>query len=119
MSKIACFAGAVGLLSGLIAAQSAPTSKFLDRAVIRQDGPEITVVANDSLPLLQAINALRLEYGWQVNWESAPGYSHFDLADDTAPRWRSGGWPSIRVKAVSRTKVSCRCFWHRFFAREG
>src|ERR1700685_4429391 len=28
------------------------------------------------------------------------------------------GCPSIRVKAVSRTKLSCRCFWHRFFARE-
>jgi hypothetical protein len=29
--------------------------------------------------------------------------------------YRNYGCPSIRVKAVSRTKVSCRCFWHRFF----
>jgi len=28
------------------------------------------------------------------------------------------GCPSIRAKALSRTKMSCRCFEHRFFARE-
>jgi len=78
----------MGLLAGLVAAQSERAPKFLDRAVITRDGSQVTVVANDSLPLLQAINAVRLEYGWQIDWESAPGYSHFDLADDTAPKWR-------------------------------
>ncbi len=29
-----------------------------------------------------------------------------------------GGLASIRAKALSRTKISCRCFEHRFFARE-
>jgi len=72
----------------LVAAQSVPVPNFLDRAVIRHDGHQVTVVANDSLPLLQAIDALRLEYGWQVNWESAPSYSDFDLVDDTSPKWR-------------------------------
>ena len=27
--------------------------------------------------------------------------------------------PSIRAKALSRANFSCRCFLHRFFAREG
>jgi hypothetical protein len=29
-----------------------------------------------------------------------------------------GGWPSIRVKALSRAKLSCAVPEHRFFARE-
>ena len=80
---------AVTLISGLAAAQSVPRPKFFDHAVIQHSGPEVTVVANDPIPLLQAVSDLRLEYGWRINWESAPGYSHFDLVDATDPKWRA------------------------------
>lgn len=86
MRKIAAL---VVLVSGLATAQSTQSPEFLDRAYIRHSGTEVTVVANDPIPLLQAVYALRLEYGWQVNWESAPGYSHFDLVDATNPKWRA------------------------------
>lgn len=77
------------LLCELAAAQSTPRPKFLDHALIRHDGTEVTVLASDSLPLFQALSGVRLEYGWQINWESAPGYSRFDLVDDTDPGWRT------------------------------
>jgi len=87
--KSICITTALALLSGLISAQSTPPPRFLDHALIQHSEAGVTVVAKDSLPLLQAISDLRLEYGWQVNWESAPGYSHFDVADDTDPEWRA------------------------------
>lgn len=67
----------------------------MDRALVKHGGSEVTVVANDPIPLHQAISDLCLEYGWQVNWESAPGYSHFDVVDDTDAKWRA---LLIRVK---------------------
>jgi len=79
----------LALLGGSMAGQSTTRPKFLDRARVQHSGPVVTVTANDSLPLFQAIFALRLEYGWQVSWESAPGYSHFDVVDDTGPKWRA------------------------------
>lgn len=79
----------LALLSGLISAQSTTSSAFFDHARIVHKDSRVTVVANDSTPLFQAISAVRLEYGWQVNWESAPGYSRFDTVDDTGPKWRA------------------------------
>jgi len=77
------------LLCKLGSAQSTTRPKFFDRARIEHGEAGVTVTANESLPLFQAIDAVRLEYGWQVNWESAPCYSHFDVVDDTAPKWRA------------------------------
>jgi hypothetical protein len=62
---------------------------FADSAGIQHIGSQIIVTANDSMPLSQAISALRLEYGWKIDLESAPCYSHFDLVDDTGPKWRA------------------------------
>jgi hypothetical protein len=87
--KSVCITTALAVLSGLTSAQSTPRPRFLDHALIQHSEAGVTVVAKDSLPLLQAISDLRLEYGWQVNWESAPGYSHFDVVDDTDPEWRA------------------------------
>lgn len=78
---------AVGLFLGSALAQSTP-SPHLDRAIVRHGDSVVTLVANAPLPLFQAISAVREEYGWQVNFEQAPGYSHFDVVDDTAPEWR-------------------------------
>ncbi|HUC29959.1 MAG TPA: hypothetical protein VMR80_10260 [Candidatus Acidoferrum sp.] len=82
-----------------ISAQSTTRPKFLDRARIQRSGSGIMVTANDSIPLFQALYALRLEYGWQVDWESAPGYSHFDVVDDTDPKWRAA---HVGEKGVTR-----------------
>jgi len=76
-------------MSELVSEQSTMRPKYLDRALVQHNNSEITVIANDSLPLLQAIDALRLEYGWQINWESAPCSSRFDVVDDTDPKWRA------------------------------
>jgi len=76
-------------LCGLISAQPTPRPSFLDRARIQHGDSVVTVTANAPLPLFQAIFAVRLEYGWQINFESAPCYSPFDVVDDTAPKWRA------------------------------
>lgn len=80
---------ALALSCGLISAQSAARPKFFDRARIQHSESGVTVTANDSIPLFQALYALRLEYGWQINWEEAPYFSQFDLVDDTGPKWRA------------------------------
>lgn len=80
---------ALALLCGVSLAQSTTRLGYFDRARIQHDDLGVTLVANDPIPLFQAIYAVRLEYGWLVNWESAPGYSHFDLVDDTGPKWRA------------------------------
>lgn len=77
------------LLAGLAPAQSTTRPKYLDRALIEHRGSTATVTANYPTPLFQAIDGIRQEYGWQVNWEEAPCYSHFDVVDDTSPRWRA------------------------------
>jgi hypothetical protein len=98
----------VFLLSGVAAAQSMP--KFLDHALVKHNNSEVTIVANDALPLLQAISELRLEYGWRINWESAPGYSHFDLVDDTDPKWRASH-PVEKGRDATRRRS-----FHRYFS---
>lgn len=77
------------LVSVPVWAQSAARSEFLDHAVIQHSGSVATVTVNYPEPLFQAISGIREEYGWQVNWEEAPTYSHFDRVDSTAPKWRA------------------------------
>jgi hypothetical protein len=77
------------LVSVPVWAQSAARSEFLDQAVIQHSGSVATVTANYPEPLFQAISGIREEYGWQINWEEAPTYSHFDRVDSTAPKWRA------------------------------
>lgn len=77
------------LVSGIISAQTTTRPNYFDHAYLQHNRSEVTITASDSIPLLQAIHALRLEYGWQVNWESAPGYSRYDVVDDTDPKWRA------------------------------
>ncbi|HEY6770658.1 MAG TPA: hypothetical protein VI386_38430 [Candidatus Sulfotelmatobacter sp.] len=89
MLKFAQHLAALCLLSGLISAQAAVRPRFFDRARIQHSDSGVTITAFESIPLLQAISAVRLEYGWQVNWEEAPCFSHFDLVDDTNSKWRA------------------------------
>src|SRR5579864_9163059 len=77
------------VLGGGTHAQSVGRPQYMDRAIVQHNGAVATVIANAPIPLYQAISAIREEYGWRVNWEQAPCYSHLDLVDDTAPEWRN------------------------------
>jgi hypothetical protein len=87
------------MLTGFASAQSTVRPKFMERAIVRHNRSGVTVIANHSVPLYQAICAIREEYGWKVNWEAAPLNSQFDLVDDTGPRWRAA---HPGVKGVTR-----------------
>src|SRR5580704_1067865 len=77
------------LLAGLASAQTTTRPKYMDRAMIQRADSTVTVTANYPTPLFQAVDGIRLKYGWQVNWEEAPCYSRLDVVDDTSPRWRA------------------------------
>jgi hypothetical protein len=79
----------LALLCEFTSAQSKPRPKYFDHALIEHTGHSIILTANDSAPLFQAIDALRLEFGWQINRESAPCFSHLEIVDDTDPKWRA------------------------------
>ena len=89
MPKILQVISLLALVGGCALAQSTTRPKYLDRAIIKHGPAGMVVVANAPIPLLQALSALRLEFGWQISWESAAGYSRFDVVDDTAPKWRA------------------------------
>jgi hypothetical protein len=59
----------------------------LEQTQITHQGSRITIVAVGARPLFQAVNALRDEYGWVVDYED-PIYSGSGLVDDTSPDWR-------------------------------
>lgn len=86
-----CALGLMVLIYGSpYAVSESPTRpEYLDRAIVEQEGSHVEVRANSPLPLLQALSALDEKFGWQVNWEQAPGSSRFDTVDDTAPNWRA------------------------------
>lgn len=78
------------IVASMLASASAQSGvKYMDRAVIQRSGSSTTVTADAPVPLLQALTSVRLEYGWRVNWEQAPGFSRLDVEDATAPDWRS------------------------------
>lgn len=64
-----------------------PQPKFWDRATIEQADGTVSVRANFPRPLQQAIEAIREEYGWTVDYEDPP-YESYDLVDGTDPGWR-------------------------------
>jgi hypothetical protein len=70
-------------------AQSTTRPKYMDHAAIDHARGLATVTAFYPTPLYQAVEGIRHEFGWQVNWEEAPCYSHFDTVDDSSPRWRA------------------------------
>jgi hypothetical protein len=89
MLRLVFTASALVFLNCLASAQSTTRPVYLDHAVVQQEKGTVTVVANAPLPLFQVISAFREEFGWRIDWEQAPGYTRFDVVDDTGPRWRS------------------------------
>jgi hypothetical protein len=61
---------------------------YMPEGVIQyHDGTE-TVRCDSPRPLLQAINAVSEEYGWDVNYEDPPYQGKHDVIDMTNPKWR-------------------------------
>src|ERR1017187_4138849 len=80
---------ALTLAAAGVSSQSTTRPQYLDQAVVQHNGSVSTITANFPVPLFQALSGIRLEYGWQFDWEAAPCYSNFDVVDDTGPKWRS------------------------------
>lgn len=77
-------------LAGAAAGQAAAPARpeFLEYARIEQKDRQVSVSANSPRPLDQAIEAIRREYGWVIDYED-PMYTPSDLVDDTDPTWRA------------------------------
>ncbi len=58
-------------------------------AVVQHRGLTATLDANDPRPLLQAILAIREEYGLILDFEDPPYQSTYDLVDRAVPAWRA------------------------------
>jgi hypothetical protein len=76
-------------LASVAAAQAAAPVRpdFLEYVRIEQKDRQVSVFANSPRPLDQAIEAIRREYGWVIDYED-PVYAPSDLVDDTDPTWR-------------------------------
>ncbi|HEX5410256.1 MAG TPA: hypothetical protein VFZ27_00180 [Terriglobia bacterium] len=57
---------------------------YLERAIIAHNQSYATVEANSPRPLLQAITAVREEYGWIVEYEDPPYEGSVDLVKDSS-----------------------------------
>lgn len=65
----------------------ASDSRAMERAEIKHANSVATVTARSARPLEQALDAVREEYGWVVDFED-PIYKPSELVDDTDPQWR-------------------------------
>jgi hypothetical protein len=71
---------------------------------ITHQGSRTTIVAVGARPLFQAVNALRDEYSWVVDYED-PIYSGSELVDDTSPNWRR-----LHPSSKGVTRLVCSSF---------
>lgn len=63
--------------------------EYMKVGLVQHRGNTVTAYANFPRPLLQALTAVRSEYGWAVNYEDPPYASSYDLIDATDPVWRA------------------------------
>lgn len=54
---------------------------YSEQATISETGATIRLVANDTRPLMQALNALQQKYGWRINYEDPQYISKLDLVE--------------------------------------
>jgi hypothetical protein len=87
------FAGVFSLLLGvcLLQGQDPEHSKYMDQARIKHSPQGATLTANDARPLDQAIEAMREEYGWLLDYED-PIYTDESLTELSDEDWRAP-WP--------------------------
>ena len=88
-------------LSALLSAQQPPdkTKSYMHYGLVQRHGGSATVLANDPRPLLQAITAVKEEYGWIVDFEDPPFTSHQDLIHNADPQW--AGAPRANARGVT------------------
>jgi hypothetical protein len=78
------------LLTGRVSAQAArPASQDWAHGTVQHHGTSATVMANHDHALRQAIEAVREEYEWVVDYEDPPFQSERDFVDITKPEWRA------------------------------
>jgi hypothetical protein len=77
------------------------SGQFLEHAVIDRTGDQgtVTCIANDPRPLLQALDAISVEYGWSIDYEDPPYQSSLELAEVTDAKWRAANptTPAFRL----------------------
>jgi hypothetical protein len=56
-------------------------TSYSKEALISEKDGTVHVVANDSRPLLQTIDALQIKYGWRINYEDPQYTSKLDIVD--------------------------------------
>jgi hypothetical protein len=99
--------GFLGLVPIMIAAsllhgQFPNTSTHWDRAIIKHDSQltGATLTAVDARPLDQAVEALREEYGWLLDYED-PVYSAADLRPTTDQDWPPNIKPTPGLRIIA------------------
>jgi len=55
-------------------------ASYSKQAVISETAGKIRILANDSRPLAQALDALQQKYGWRINYEDPQYVSKLDIA---------------------------------------
>ena len=98
---------ALSIVPMLLRAQSSLAQQpgnYLDHAEIQRVAAMVTVVANDPRPLHQALDAVREEYGWSIDYEDPPYQSGLELIDVTDPTWKAAhptGFRAMNIRGGS------------------
>jgi len=79
---------AMFLVGPAVAQYQPPQPPFYDRAIIEESGSEVVMRANGPRPLDQAVEGIRQQFGWQIDYEDPP-YGPRELVDNTDPKWRA------------------------------
>jgi hypothetical protein len=82
-------------------ARQARHSRYMENAEVRRLDNSMTITANDSRSLAQAVTALSEEFGWAIDFEDPPYYSKYDLVDDTDPQWQAAHPHAKGVTVIS------------------
>jgi hypothetical protein len=79
-----------GLILGGLAKDADGEDVYAKQATISESGGKIHVAANDSRPLLQALEALQQRYGWRIDYEDPQYIAKPDFQDQPASETSSG-----------------------------
>jgi len=69
--------------------QTSPSDGVMRFALVQHGEGSARVIAHQARPLQSALGAVAREYGWILYFEDPPYYSHYDVIDDTDPKWRA------------------------------
>jgi hypothetical protein len=89
----------LSLLSGGLAKGAPGENSYTKQAAISETGGKIHLVANDSRPLLQGLEALQQKYGWRIDYEDPQYISKLDFQELNAPDDKSSPVGGRRIPA--------------------